>query len=99
MYAGRMAEQAPTRALFETPLHPYTRGLLRSMPGALPSEGRRLPTLPGVVPDASRPPAGCRFHPRCAERFDRCDVDEPQERPIRAGRSVACHLQDRGAES
>jgi peptide/nickel transport system ATP-binding protein/oligopeptide transport system ATP-binding protein len=99
MYAGRMAEQAPTRALFESPHHPYTRGLLRSMPGALPSTGRRLPTLPGVVPDASRPPAGCRFHPRCTERFDRCDVDEPKERPIEAGRSLACHLHDGGAGS
>jgi peptide/nickel transport system ATP-binding protein/oligopeptide transport system ATP-binding protein len=99
MYAGRMAEQAPTRALFEAPLHPYTRGLLRSMPGALPTKGRRLPTLPGVVPDPSRPPTGCRFHPRCEERFDPCDAEEPKERPIQAGRSVACHLQNGGAGS
>jgi oligopeptide/dipeptide ABC transporter ATP-binding protein len=95
MYAGRLVEQAPTRALFEDPAHPYTRGLLDSMPSSDgPGEDRRLPTLPGVVPDASSPPLGCRFHPRCPERFDACDHVEPVEVPAGEERTVACHLHD-----
>ena len=95
MYAGRLVEEAPVGQLFERPEHPYTRGLLRAMPGAASDQTRRLPTLPGVVPDPSDPPAGCRFHPRCSERFEPCDRDEPEmsERPG-AGR-VACFLHRR----
>jgi len=79
MYAGRLVEQAPTRTLFERPAHPYTRGLLRSVPGAhAPTADRRLPTLPGSVPDPSNPPTGCRFHPRCPDRFGPCDRIEPR---------------------
>jgi oligopeptide/dipeptide ABC transporter ATP-binding protein len=95
MYAGRLVEQAPTRALFDDPEHPYTRGLLRSMPGSNgPGQDRRLPTLPGVVPDASNPPPGCRFHPRCPERFDPCDSTEPIEVAAGPERKVACLLHD-----
>ncbi len=92
MYAGRLVEEAPVRQLFDRPEHPYTRGLLRSMPGSGTGRTRRLPTLPGVVPDPSDPPSGCRFHPRCSERFEPCDRDEPEmsERPG-TGR-VACFL-------
>ena len=92
MYAGRLVEEAPTEQLFDRPEHPYTRGLLRAMPGSGSGQARRLPTLPGVVPDPSDPPAGCRFHPRCSERFEPCDQDEPEllDRPV-AGR-VACFL-------
>jgi oligopeptide/dipeptide ABC transporter ATP-binding protein len=95
MYAGRMAEQAPTRALFESPEHPYTRGLLRSIPGgARTSADRRLPTLPGGVPDAANPPTGCRFHPRCPDRFEPCTTVEPSSTSTEPGRSVACLLHD-----
>jgi len=92
MYAGRMVEEAPVGQLFERPEHPYTRGLLRAMPGSGSVEDGRLPTLPGVVPDPSDPPAGCRFHPRCSERFEPCDRDEPEmlERP--GDGRVACFL-------
>ncbi len=92
MYAGRLVEEAPVRQLFDRPEHPYTRGLLRAMPGSGTGRTRRLPTLPGVVPDPSDPPSGCRFHPRCSERFEPCDRDEPEmsERPG-TGR-VACFL-------
>jgi peptide/nickel transport system ATP-binding protein len=95
MYAGRLVEEAPVRQLFDRPEHPYTRGLLRAMPGSGSAQTRRLPTLPGVVPDPSDPPAGCRFHPRCSERFEPCDRDEPEmsERPG-TGR-VACFLHRR----
>ena len=95
MYAGRLVEQAPTAALFEDPQHPYTRGLLRSMPGQ-PGAGasRRLPTLAGSVPDASRPPPGCRFHPRCPERFEPCAAVQPAEISTGPDRNVACFLFD-----
>ena len=93
MYAGRLVEQAPARALFENPQHPYTQGLLRSMPGRREAgESRRLPTLPGSVPDAACPPPGCRFHPRCPERFEPCATEEPVEIRTHPDRSVACFL-------
>jgi oligopeptide/dipeptide ABC transporter ATP-binding protein len=92
MYAGRLVEQAPAAALFENPRHPYTRGLMRSMPGDA-SRGSRLPTLSGQVPDPTDYPSGCRFHPRCPERFAPCDSVEPAEL-AEAGRSVACLLHD-----
>jgi oligopeptide/dipeptide ABC transporter ATP-binding protein len=96
MYAGRIVEQAPTSALFDSPEHPYTRGLLRSMPGTgRPRPDRRLPTLPGQVPDAANPPAGCRFHPRCPERFDPCSTTEPPEVPTAPERRVSCFLYDK----
>jgi oligopeptide/dipeptide ABC transporter ATP-binding protein len=101
MYAGRLVEESPVRGLFDEPLHPYTRGLLRSMPQAGPgrNEGRvrertRLSTLAGSVPDPSAPPAGCRFHPRCPEIFEPCTISEPGEFPGGAGRRVACFLHD-----
>jgi oligopeptide/dipeptide ABC transporter ATP-binding protein len=96
MYAGRLVEEAPVAHLFERPEHPYTRGLLRAMPGAGSVDERRLPTLPGTVPDPSDPPAGCRFHPRCGERFEPCDRDEPELSDRPGGGRVACflHLQE-----
>ena len=94
MYAGRLVEQAPAAELFEEPLHPYTRGLMRSMPGEASSGDRRLPTLAGQVPDPAHFPSGCRFHPRCPERFAPCDRVEPDELAAGAGRSVACLLHD-----
>jgi oligopeptide/dipeptide ABC transporter ATP-binding protein len=94
MYAGRLVEEAPVRELFADPKHPYTRGLLRSMPGAEGGEsaGRRLRTLPGSVPDPSDPPAGCRFHPRCAKRFEPCDKREPADTSLTTNRRVSCFL-------
>jgi oligopeptide/dipeptide ABC transporter ATP-binding protein len=94
MYAGRLVEEAPVKELFRDPKHPYTRGLLRSMPGA---EGgvradRRLRTLPGSVPDPADPPPGCRFHPRCSERFDPCDKREPADTALTTTRRVSCFL-------
>ena len=102
MYAGQLVEQAPTTALFEQPQHPYTRGLLHSMPGR-PGKGgdRRLPTLSGSVPDAEHPPTGCRFHPRCPERFEPCSTRTPIAVRTSPDRSVSCFLHDecRGASS
>jgi oligopeptide/dipeptide ABC transporter ATP-binding protein len=93
MYAGRLVEEAPVRALFAAPHHPYTRALLRSVL-APRSEGDRgrLPTIPGVVPDPSDPPPGCRFHPRCPEAFADCPRSEPHEIEVGEGHRVACFL-------
>jgi oligopeptide/dipeptide ABC transporter ATP-binding protein len=94
MYAGRLVEEAPVRALFADAKHPYTLGLLRSVPGAEPSGTRRLPTLAGAVPDPASPPPGCRFHPRCPEVFDPCRSLDPPDLPAGPGRRVACFLFD-----
>lgn len=95
MYAGRLVEEATPSQLFRDPLHPYTRGLLRSTPRG-PGSGRDLQTLDGSVPDPARPPSGCRFHPRCAERLPRCEREAPRLVSPKAARSVACHLHDEG---
>jgi oligopeptide/dipeptide ABC transporter ATP-binding protein len=94
MYAGRIVEEAGVQDLFDEPLHPYTRGLLGSMPGSAGSGKGRLPTLPGTVPDPSRYPPGCRFHPRCPEAFDRCGREAPGWTEARAGRRTACFLHE-----
>jgi oligopeptide/dipeptide ABC transporter ATP-binding protein len=91
MYASRIAEKATARELFERPLHPYTQGLLRSLP-RLGFEGRRLPVIPGIVPDPLHFPSGCKFHPRCPIGHDdpRCRTVEPQLRQAQPNRCVAC---------
>ncbi|MBL7154118.1 MAG: ABC transporter ATP-binding protein [Phycisphaerae bacterium] len=91
MYASRIVETADSQRLFAEPLHPYTRGLLASLP-RLGFSGKRLPSIPGSVPDPLRFPAGCKFHPRCREgRSDeRCRSIEPELREVEAGRCVAC---------
>jgi oligopeptide/dipeptide ABC transporter ATP-binding protein len=76
MYAGVAIEEAPVRDLFTEPAHPYTEGLLGSIPKpGLPTN--RLPTIPGSVPDPLRLPTGCRFSDRCPKRMERCTVEEP----------------------
>ena len=80
MYAGQVVEQAPTATLFARPLHPYTEGLLASVPrlDAPPARARgRLRSIPGQVPAATAWPEGCRFHPRCPYAWDRCRAEEP----------------------
>jgi oligopeptide/dipeptide ABC transporter ATP-binding protein len=78
MYAGRVVESAPVRELFREPKHPYTRGLLRSVPSyADNARLARLPTIPGVVPDLRRLGAGCRFQDRCDVAIERCSKEEP----------------------
>ena len=77
MYAGRIVEEAPVVELFRNPRHPYTRGLLASMPGG--AAGTRLKAIPGTVPPLGQLPRGCAFAPRCADRFAPCDVAAPAE--------------------
>lgn len=101
MYGGEIVEMAPSRELFEEPLHPYTDGLMASFP-ALTGPRKPLEGIPGSPPDLISPPSGCRFHPRCPMRFGPCDKIHPQLVEVRPGRFVACHLhtsEARGAES
>jgi oligopeptide/dipeptide ABC transporter ATP-binding protein len=76
MYAGQVVETAATRALFATPQHPYTEGLLASIP-RLDQPRERLRSIPGSVPPATAWPTGCRFHPRCPYAWDKCRTEEP----------------------
>jgi oligopeptide/dipeptide ABC transporter ATP-binding protein len=88
MYAGKIVEEASTETLFRSPRHPYTRGLLRSLPSAR-NQGQRLPTIPGIVPDLRHLPLGCRFQDRCDLVTDACKAAEPPLEPL--GQSeVAC---------
>jgi len=90
MYAGNMVEYAETTDIFEDPLHPYTRGLLK----AVPKIGRtdELQSIQGIVPDLVNPPSGCRFHPRCNHSMDICRKDFPHLIEVRSGHYVACYL-------
>jgi oligopeptide/dipeptide ABC transporter ATP-binding protein len=92
MYLGRIVENAPTRELWATPLHPYTEALIGAVPHA-DGAGTLPEALPGEVPDPSRPPAGCRFHPRCPYAFERCPSEEPSLVTLAPRRSAACWLQ------
>ena len=91
MYASRIAEVADSRLLFAEPLHPYTQGLLKSLP-RLGFSDKRLRTIPGTVPEPLHFPGGCKFHPRCPIGFDdkRCQTIEPELREVRPGRRVGC---------
>ena len=92
MYAGRIVEQAPIEALFEDPRHPYTLGLLRSMPRL--DEGRvaELTAIPGQPPNLQALPAGCPFRDRCPYAFERC-LERPELLGFGLGRAKACHLE------
>ena len=96
MYWGRIVEQAPTAAVFADPQHPYTRALLRSIPGRGSHRKARLEVIAGSVPDPFERIPGCPFHPRCAEaRAGLCDQGEPPPlREIRPGHRVACALRN-----
>ena len=90
MYAGRSVEVAPTQALFARPLHPYTRGLLSSIPGLDPVRPRRLEVIPGLVPDLAALPQGCAFRDRCPMAAERCADDVPELRSFGPDHRVAC---------
>jgi peptide/nickel transport system ATP-binding protein len=91
MYLGLIVETAPTGELWGAPLHPYTRALIEAIPH--PDGSGQLPeALAGEIPDPARPPAGCRFHPRCPYAFDRCRVEAPALIEVTAERQVACWL-------
>jgi len=92
MYAGRIAETADVRSLFAHPLHPYTKGLLTSIPSRAKTAKALLPTIEGSVPSLSDMPTGCRFADRCPLAEDLCRQVLPLEKPVGKGRTAACHL-------
>jgi peptide/nickel transport system ATP-binding protein len=94
MYAGKVVEEAPVEELFGNPRHPYTQGLIRSIPrvDASAHGRRRLEQIPGTVPNLLRPPEGCRFADRCAFAIDACRSADPPLREISPGHKAACIL-------
>ena len=94
MYGGKIQEIAPVTDLFRDPLHPYTRGLLASLPRVDGEKAARLTTIPGAVPDIHRLPAGCKFTTRCQERFEPCADIEPPLIEAAPDHWVRCHLHD-----
>ena len=92
MYAGRVVEEAPKTQLFRDPQHPYTWGLLGSMPRVDRPRLKRLAAIPGAPPSLLSPPEGCRFEPRCPHRFDRCSTRPDLRERVSPGRKDACHL-------
>jgi oligopeptide/dipeptide ABC transporter ATP-binding protein len=90
MYAGRVVETAAVEDLFAQPKHPYTVGLLKSLP-RMDTESDELDAIPGNPPNMIDPPAGCPFHPRCPMAQDRCRTERPEPREVGAGRESACH--------
>lgn len=91
MYGGKIVEYATVRELFANPRHPYTQGLLRSIP-RLGQHTKRLSTIAGMVPSLGQFPAGCRFQDRCQYRQDLCTKSQPELRKMAADASVACHF-------
>lgn len=93
MYAAKMMELADAYSLFDNPLHPYTRGLLASVPN-IELRDDELEIMDGMPPNLLNPPSGCRFHPRCSHAMDRCRVEAPVFKEVEPGRWVACWLYD-----
>jgi peptide/nickel transport system ATP-binding protein len=94
MYAGRKIEEAPVEELFDRPAHPYTRGLMRSIPRIsklVAGRKKRLEEIPGIVPNLREPIPGCAFAPRCPHARERCVVEAPPLRPVGATHIAACH--------
>lgn len=90
MYLGQVVEEADVSALFDRPSHPYTRGLIRSIPGVSGDKPRRLYMIPGTVPLLNQIPKGCRFAPRCPFACDRCKNDMPPLTEMTEGHTVRC---------
>jgi peptide/nickel transport system ATP-binding protein len=94
MYAGKVIEEAPAEQLFADPKHPYTQGLIRSIPriDTAATRKQRLEAIPGVVPSLLRPPPGCRFAPRCRHAMAQCREAVPPLLDVGGGHKVACVL-------
>jgi oligopeptide transport system ATP-binding protein len=91
MYAGRLVETANVHELYAAPAHPYTRGLLDSIP-RLDQKGQTLAAIGGLPPNLQRIPPGCPFNPRCRMARDLCRTDRPELREVVPGRLSACHF-------
>ena len=93
MYAGKIIEQAPVKDIFLNPKHPYTLGLLESIP-ALGKKVEYLPSISGMVPEFGNLPSGCRFHERCTKRLDKCAQAAPNNISCGTSHQVSCWLHD-----
>lgn len=91
MYLGRLVETAPTRQLFETPKHPYTKALLSAIPSLDPDDAGNVEKLEGEIPSPTNPPPGCKFQTRCRFATDICRKDEPKLEHTGNEHNVACH--------
>ncbi|WP_394136127.1 ABC transporter ATP-binding protein [Aliivibrio fischeri] len=94
MYAGRVAEQAGIFELFDNPKHPYTQGLMASMPSLHLKPKTELDTIPGTVPSLNEMPSGCRFSTRCKYKQDKCDVEVPVMNQVGVLHQVSCHFSE-----
>ena len=94
MYAGNIVELCDVHSVFSNPKHPYTIGLINSIPKMSQKPGERLETISGSVPNLIYPPSGCRFHPRCSGAMDICRKEKPEIIEVEKGCFVACHLYD-----
>jgi len=92
MYAGKIVEEGPMRQIFDSPKHPYTQGLLDSIPGGAP--GQRLRAIEGTVPNLAHLPPGCPFEPRCPKRFELCPTAPPPPYDVGPGQQARCYLYD-----
>jgi oligopeptide/dipeptide ABC transporter ATP-binding protein len=90
MYAGQIVEQGPVEQIFEDPQHPYTWSLLKSIPRVDAVRHERLRSIEGIAPDLLRPPRGCRFHPRCPFRVEKCFSDDPHLIEVKPDQRAAC---------
>ncbi|MFW9904659.1 MAG: ABC transporter ATP-binding protein [Candidatus Thorarchaeota archaeon] len=92
MYAGKIVESGKIVEIFKQPLHPYSQGLIASIPSIEKSSNQTLASIPGHPPNLLDPPLGCRFHPRCEYAQEICRTDDPPTEELREGHFVACHL-------
>jgi len=99
MYAGRVVERADVIPLFASPRHPYTLGLLRSLPRLDRDHSQQLEAIAGQPPDMTRIAPGCSFRPRCPLAVTRCVTDDPPLRAVGEGRLSACWFDDAGEEA
>ncbi len=90
LYSGKVMEIGPVKAVYKEPLHPYTRGLIHSIPRI--DQEEKPSTIGGELPNPMSPPPGCRFYPRCPEALSFCKEETPSVRQMGSGRFVACHL-------
>ena len=94
MYLGNLVEYGATEEIFKNPLHPYTKALFSAIPVPDPTAKMNRIVLEGSIPSPANPPAGCKFHTRCAQCMEQCKTEVPEQREIEPGHFVVCHLYD-----